>query len=237
MAKADRIWELDAIRGLLILCVVLFHGLFDLRYLVLQSFDPIPVVDFLGQYGGALFVVLSGLCVTLGHRSFRRGLLVFACGMLITAVTAATTALGMTGEEIIIRFGVLHLLGICMMLWPLLQRLPTLWLGILGVILVVLGYWFGTFTVSQTWLYPLGLVAPGFASGDYFPLLPHLGWFLLGAVLGRTVYRDKVSRWPNFPKDCAVVRFFRFCGRHSLWIYLGHQPLLFGITYMIQMLR
>lgn len=232
MKANERIWELDALRGLMILFVVLFHALFDLRSFVGWRVS-LPVIDFVGQYGGALFVLLSGICATLGSRSLKRGALVFACGLAITAVTAAAAALGWMDETLIVRFGVLHLLGLCMMLWSLLCRLRTSWLLVGGVLLTAAGYAIAGVTVSVPWLFPLGLTASGFSSGDFFPLLPHLGWFLLGAVLGRRLYGNKVTRFPRFPKDAAPIRFLRFCGRQSLWIYLGHQPLLFAIVSLL----
>ena len=179
------------------------------------------------------FVVLSGLCATLGRRSLRRGAQVFGCGMLITAVTAGMVLLGLADRFLIIYFGVLHLLGVCMMLWPLLRRLPVWARLALGLVLIGLGYRFQTFTVDTFWLVPFGLVPPGFSSSDYFPLLPGLGWFLLGACLGTALYRKRRSLLPNFPVQNPVVRFFRLCGTHSLWIYLLHQPVLYAIVSLL----
>lgn len=227
MPNKSRIWELDALRGFFILCVVVIHGVFDLRYFVLHRFSPIPVFDQIQQYGGAVFVILSGVCITLGSRSFRRGLLVFGCGMLITLVTLGMYLLNLSGSDIIIYFGALHLLGVCMMLYPLYRKIPTPVLAILSLVFILLGYWFATFSVQAPYLFPLGLTVRGFATGDYFPLFPHLGWYFLGVVLGRTVYRQKRSLLPNVPQNSKILRFFRFCGRHSLWIYLLHQPLLY----------
>ena len=82
-------------------------------------------------------------------------------------------------------------------------------------------------------LFPRGLCYPGFASSDYFPLLPHLGWYMLGTVFGRTVYADKKTRLPGKAKSWAVTRFFCFCGRQSLWIYLIHQPVVFGLLQLV----
>ena len=229
----SRIWELDALRGIAILCVIVLHGLYDLQTFL--GWNPLdnPVVHVVMQYGGVVFVALSGLCATLGSRSFRRGVLVFACGMAVTLVTWAMVRLGMAGEEVRIQFGVLHLLGVCMMLWPLLRRLPTWALAVLGTVLVVLGYWFVGLRVDCRWLFPLGLQYEGFFSADYFPICPQLGWFLLGAVLGRTAYREKKTLLPNFPSQAGPVRFFRWCGTHSLWIYLLHQPILYGLLELL----
>lgn len=102
--------------------------------------------------------------------------------------------------------------------------------------LLALGYWFQTLTVPVTWLFPLGLTAPDFASSDYFPLLPNLGWFLVGAFLGRTGYRRKESLLPQFPAEARPVRFLSWCGRQSLFIYLLHQPVLAGLLELYVLL-
>lgn len=237
MPKA-RIWELDAFRGIAILAVMLIHLLFDLRYFLGLSlgYDN-TVFQFIKQYGGVVFVVLSGICVTLGRRSFRRGLIVFGCAMAVTLVTLAMVYLGLDSGGVVVRFGVLHLLGIAMMLWPLLRRLPTWAMVAIGLPVVVLGYWFRTFYVAPGWLFPLGLTNAAFSSSDYFPLFPHLGWFLLGAALGRTAYREKRSLLPRVNAQCPPIRFFCWCGRMSLFLYLFHQPLLYGLVMILAALR
>lgn len=235
--KSGRIWELDALRGFCILCVILIHLVFDLTYFLRLPINLGPVFNAIQAYGGAIFVVLSGVCVTLGRRSFRRGAIVFGCGMLITAVTAGMVALKMADKSIVIWFGVLHLLGVCMMSYPLWKRLPNGVLAALSILLVIGGYVLLQFRFPVAWLFPFGIMSPDFASGDYFPLLPHLGWFMLGVVVGRTVYADRKTRFPKVHAEAAPIRFFRFCGRHSLWIYLAHQPLLYGLVWVLGMLK
>ena len=82
--QKQRIWELDALRGLCILCVIVVHFLFDLQFFIGLDFTLPAWFQFIQQYGGIFFVVLSGCCATLGSRSFRRGLIVFGAGMLIS---------------------------------------------------------------------------------------------------------------------------------------------------------
>ena len=218
-----RIWELDALRGISIIWVVILHLLYDLQSPVLLN----PVVDILRRAVGIVFVMLSGLCVTLGKRNLRRGAVVFGCAMVITAVTALMAHWGMLPPAIIIRFGVLHLIGIAMLLWSVCKKLPTWALLAAGLILVAVGYAIADVYVQTPWLFPLGLHRRDFSSGDYFPLMPFLGWFFLGAVLGRTLYKYKQTRLPGFPLEAAPVRLFRWCGRNCLWIYLLHQPVIY----------
>lgn len=230
-----RIWELDALRGLCILGMVVVHFVYDLvdLYAFVQWEYP-PLFTFVQQWGGVLFLLISGICVTLGSRCIRRGLLVFGCGLVVSVVTWGMYYFGFSGKSIIIYFGVLHCLGLCMLLWPVFRRLPHWALALIGFALVGAGFYLQTLEPASTqWLMPLGLPWKGFASSDYFPLLPYLGFFLLGSALGKSVYRNKESLLPNVNANNLIIRFFLLCGKHSLCIYLLHQPLLSGIFYLI----
>lgn len=231
---AARIWEIDALRGFLILCVVIAHTLYYSSY-VLGLLSLPKLIRFVIQYGGMLFVVLSGLSATLGSRSFRRGVFVFAGGMVLTVGSVVAVALGWMNQSMIIRFGVLHLLGFVMMLYPLLRKLPNTALLPLGVVMTALGLWFmlKPVLVSCKFLFPLGLRYMGFSSGDYFPILPNLGWFCLGIVLGRTLYPEKKSLLPKVNTQSPIVRFFCWCGRNSLYIFILHLPIVGGILMLL----
>ena len=235
--QKQRIWELDALRGLCILCVIVVHFLFDLQFFIGLDLTLPAWFQFIQQYGGVIFVLLSGCCATLGSRSFRRGLLVFGAGMLISLVTAGMYGLGLSDRTVIVWFGVLHLLGICMMVYPLFRRLPTAPLAALALCIILIGYAITGLRVSAPFLFPFGLVTDHFFSSDYFPIFPQLGWFLLGVVLGRTVYAEKRTLLPGGAQNFFLLRFFCWCGRQSLFIYLLHQPILYGLLELIAALR
>ena len=230
-----RIWELDVLRGVCILGMVVVHLIYDL-----QTFFSLPFLAdsrlfaIIKQWGGVLFLLISGICVTLGSHPVRRGLIVFACGLICSAVTAGMYVLNMADKSIIIYFGVLHCLGVCMLLWPLFKRLPVWALGLLGLGLTVLGLWIsGNVVVDFPWLIPLGLVPGDFASSDYFPLLSNLGFFLVGAFLGKTLYRKKETLLPRVNPANPVLAFFTLLGKWSLPVYLLHQPIITGLLYLI----
>ena len=232
-----RIWELDALRGVCILCVIVVHFLFDLSFFGGLDLTLPAWYVFIQEYGGAIFVVLSGVCVTLGSKSVRRGLIVFACGMLITAVTYGMYRLGMSGADVVVKFGVLHLLGVCMLVYPAFKKLPPAALTVLGLVIAITGYAIRGIIVPQRWLFPLGLTYEGFTSSDYFPLFPQLGYFLIGAAIGKTAYREKKTLLPGSFQKTPVARFFCWCGRQSLFIYLLHQPIVYGLLEFVLLLR
>ena len=239
--QKNRIWELDALRGICILGMIVVHFVFDLNEFAGLGLTMPGCFNFCQRYGHILFILISGICVTLASRSFRRGVIVFGAGLLITGVTLFMVYVLKFNRSLSIYFGILHLLGLCMILFPLFRRLPVWALAVLGAGFVALGVWLAalepvavSFPSAQGLLLgAIGIRPAGFYSGDYFPIFPNLGWFLLGAVLGRTAYRRRESLLPKVNADFFLLRFFRFCGRHSLWIYLLHQPVLAGLTMLL----
>ena len=225
----NRIPELDILRGFCMLSMIAVHLIYDLTelYCVLPAYPAATL--FLKNRGGIVFFLLSGICATLGRRCLRRGITVFLCALVVSAVAAAI------GNPI--RFGVLHALGSCMILWTWLQRLPRRVLPYLSLFLIGAGALFDNITVSVPFLYPIGLRTAGFSSADYFPLFPYLGYFLAGVCLGRRFYPARRSLLPAFSFTGKFSRLLSFCGRHSLPLYLLHQPVLIAAIEAVLFLR
>ena len=121
----QRIWELDAFRGLCLIGMIGVHLVYDLTVLYrLVTWEPPDIFVFVQRWGGLLFLLLSGICVTLGSRSVRRGIIVFAAGLIVSAATYGMYRFGFADKSILIYFGVLHCLGVCMLLWGCFRKLP-----------------------------------------------------------------------------------------------------------------
>lgn len=234
-----RIWELDAARGVCIIGMVIFHLLFDLQTLFqLIPADKGELLTFVGNWGGVLFFLISGICVTLGSHPIRRGGIVVGCGLVVSAVLFVAYKLNFFDKYMLIYFGVLHCLGVCMLLWPLFRKLPWYVLLILGAVIVAVGLYIdGIRFDTSPWLIIFGFKYPDFGTADYFPLMPYLGFFLLGAVLGKTLYRNKCSLFPKVPENNFFIRFLTVTGRLSLPIYMLHQPVLTGILFLVEVIR
>ena len=228
---SKRIWELDALRGLALLGMMGIHFVYDLVDLfgVWNWQQPAWYLFFKNNYG-AVFFLISGISATLGSHPVKRGAQVFLCGFLCTGVTLAMYLLGFAGKGIIIYIGVLQCLGLCMMLWPLFRRCPDWTLTALGLAMTIAGWYLRTQAFPFWLLTPLGFAPYGFTSSDYFPLLPNFGYFLLGAVVGKRAYAGRKSL---FPRETPPLGLFRWMGRHSLMIYLLHQPVLAAIVAAI----
>lgn len=218
-----RVALLDLWRFVALCLMLAYHLLWDLEHFgaVTGGITTRPWALALRYVCGGSFILISGAAVRYSGDPARRGLTVFAAGLL---TSAATALLGMP-----VYFGVLHLLGACMLLYALpgLRRAirpgPGFALAcfVLFGLTAVLTY---KARVDITWIYPLGLRREDFYSADYWPLLPWGFLFALGAWLGPGLER---LRQPCLP---GAVSFF---ARHSLAVYLLHQPLLYGLCWLI----
>ncbi len=229
--KSERIWEIDAARGIGILCVVAVHA-----FLYLSDFSSVtitwnPFFAFIQQYAGSFFVLLSGMAVYLGSKSFKRGVIVFLCGCVLTALTQWLYLSGREGKDVLIQWGVLHLIGFCMMVYPLIRKLSWKILIPAGVIIIIIGnFVLNDVYITSPLFFPLGLRHYEFYAWDYFPIIPEMGWFLLGNGISRIIYKDKKSLLPNWNTDNPLIKFFCLCGRNSLQIYMLQMILFYPIA-------
>ena len=230
---------LDSIRGITLLSMIVYHGMFDLIELYglkASWFWNIP--GYVWQQSICwTFILLSGFCWNLGRRHLKRSLMISAGGLLVTAMTY----LFMPSEKIV--FGILTFTGAAMLLLiPLsevLEKIPT-WLGLAGSILFFIltrninSGFFG-FEALRLGKVPgilyrgvimtfLGFPDPGFFSGDYFSLVPWIFLYLTGYFLYGLVMKSQAVR--NFLQVRLPVPFLEAAGCHSLLLYLLHQPLL-----------
>lgn len=231
---------LDTVRGVCILSMVAYHGMYDL-----VDIFGLPSAWYTGLPGYIwqqsicwTFILLSGMCWQLSRRHVKRGLLLVGCGAAITLITW----LVMPSQRIL--YGVLNLLGLsALLLIPLdkvFRKIPA-WAGLVGALLLFaltknvargsLGFEGLVLCRLPRWLYATDLLAvvgfpsPSFWSTDYFPLLPWFFLFCAGYFLWSLL--DKSPRAKELLRP--GLRPLSFLGRHSLAIYLIHQPALMAV--------
>ena len=227
---------MDAARGVAILMMVVYHTTYDLD--TLGGYDIQSTAGYWALFADAtagLFLFLVGVSLAIsrartgktGWRLFgkylARGLRILAYGVALTAIFLA---LGMG----VVVFGILHLIGISIILaYPFLRlRLTNL---VLGTLIFAAGQYILAQDLSSqsSWLLPFGVVPEGVLMPDYRPLLPWFGVVLIGLFFGTLVYGD--GRRPAVPEDKAptLARPLLPLGRNSLFIYLIHQPIIIAL--------
>lgn len=233
---------LDSIRGLLLIMMIIYHTMFDVMMMGEFNFSIRNTACYIFQQTiGWGFIFLSGMCCAIGKRHLRRGLIVLAAAALVSFVTYTF----MTGAGI--NFGVLVLLGssmlimiplekvikekhafmgmiVSLILFVLTRNVSAGNLGFEGLVLMELP----DFLYQNAFTAYLGFPPAGFISGDYYPMIPWFFLYLSGYFFWKHFYKKE---W--LQKHLSVkIPVLSFLGRHSLLVYLIHQPICYVIVYL-----
>lgn len=221
--------------------MVAYHTAYDLVYLFgvnIPAFHT-PVLRFAQPFVAGIFIFVSGIACRYSKSNLKRGLIALALGLLMTAVTLCFM------PEQAIYFGILHFLGVSMLLFAALHKtldhIAPFWGILLFIILFTLLYnlpngligipnWFSVslprVLYEQHYLLPLGFGAMG---ADYFPLVPWLFLFLAGGYFGVFFYENMLPAW--FYKK--HIPFLAKTGRYTIFIYVLHQPVVYAVLWLI----
>ena len=241
----QRLHFLDALRGFTLVNMIAFHGLWNLVYLFgIRADWYTGTPGYLWQQWICwTFILLSGFCWNFSRNHGKRGMTVFGGGLLVTLATC----IAMPESRIV--FGVLTCIGSCMLLLIPAEKLlkkvsPAMGLAISFGLFVLLRNVSSGSLGFEGWvicklpadLYRnlltayLGFPHRGFFSTDYFPLFP---WFFL-FVTGYFLFRLLDAKGLNeklFARGNVPV--LNWLGRHSLIVYLLHQPVLYGLCLLL----
>ena len=242
-SNSKRVGLLDEIRGFAIICMVVYHAMYDLKYI----FGVDVPIFFEGWFNiirdvfAGAFIFISGAVCRYSKNNIKRGVQCFFLGMLITFVTPFFSSAPVV-------FGILHFLGISMMIFGLTEKLldciPALVGFIVFAVLFVLTWnvQYGFIGIGGLFewhlpqkayevgvFFPFGMYNSDFYSSDYFPLFPWLFLFLAGSCFGVWAKEGALPRffYPVHIKWLAAV------GRNTIWIYLLHQPVVYLIFSLI----
>lgn len=234
MKNSKRFWEIDFLRGVAVIMMIVFHFLYDLNYFAIYQTQLWSGFWLIFERITALiFIFLVGISLTLSYSKHpkvlwfvKRGLKIFCCGLLITIATVLFLNQGT------IFFGVLHFIGVAVVLsYPFVKY--TYKNIAIGTALIVIGLYLSTLAFNFPWLMWLGFAPSNFYTLDYFPLLPWFGVVLLGIFAGNKLYKNNKRLFKISEVTNPFVRFLCFIGRHSLLIYLLHQPVLIGVLLLV----
>ena len=252
--QKERVWEVDAFRGFLILAVLINHLNMTVEAFCVYGYYQIDSVawarlsDPLGVWYKFLadgtvrsadwvlvlrqvctrpavstFFLISGIACTFSRDNLRRGVIMLISALVVAGFTKLLAV--WTGEPSrFIRFGVLHCFAYSHLIYYfLLEKRSSKTLLTVSVPILAIGYYLDYFPVysQYPWFVPFGICEKDVPMWDYWPLLPMMGWMLIGVVLGRAFYSEKKTRLPC-PHAIRLTRPLQWLGRHSGQIYLAH---------------
>lgn len=230
---AVRLRSVDVFRGLAIAGVVLFHIVWDLEFtgLIPAGIGTHPAWLLFGRTLAGSFLLLVGISLALAHRDsvqwqpFTKRLVVVACAAL--AISIATK---IAFPERFIYFGILHAIAVASIVGVLFLRLPTVLIATAGAFMIVLPNLATSPVFDVRSLAWLGFSAQPPPSNDYVPVFPWVGVTLIGIAITKTAIKHSADRWIHDREPRGkVVTGITWMGRHSLAIYLIHQPVLLGL--------
>jgi uncharacterized membrane protein len=228
---------LDLARGLALLAMAIYHFCWDLEFFGLADLGVTEAVAWTGfaRAIAASFLALVGIGLVLGHdggikwRPFLRRL-----ALILAAAAAITLASRIADPDGIIWFGILHCIAISSVLGLLFLRLPVIAVIAAGMACVAAPAFLASPLFNGLGWVWLGLAQEVIPSNDHNPLLPWFGYVLLGIAFARLLPPE---RWPRWRPHAAIPRMLCLAGRHSLIVYLVHQPLLMGLLWSMMQIR
>lgn len=219
-----RFGELDFLRGLSLLAMIIWHLLWDLQ--VYYGFPFRYDQGWMYWTGKAIaisFMALAGIGSYFTSNHGKRAIRILLYAMLITGVTF------FYDRQQMIWFGILHFMALNMLLYPWYRNWHPLLLIGLAVGVFSLGPLVSQVDMPTNIFLPLGFRSFDYRSLDYFPLFPYGGYFIIGAILGPIIYPKRKARIvfdiPSNP--------ISFLGKHPLTVYLLHQPILLGLLQLL----
>ncbi len=239
--RSKRIVWLDYLRAVGIIFVMWYHLIYDINaFYGSCGWIYSEGMNIFRDCMVAMLVLISGVCCHFSRNNLKRGAVCFGFAMLLTLVTY------IMDQRLYIRFGILHMFGISMMLYGLLSPLFRFKRKWIAAMLMLAGFLL-TFLLSNEvlglyrlplislphelyqspYLFWLGLPDISFVSADYYPLLPWTLLFFAGGFLGE--YVKKYLKCENMPD----IKAFSFIGRHTMILYLVHQPIYYGVFYLL----
>ncbi|NRG17694.1 DUF1624 domain-containing protein [Rhizobiales bacterium] len=233
--KKSRIDAVDIARGLALLAMAIYHLSWDLFWFRLVDWDVARGAGWrtFAVAIAASFIFLVGVSLVLAHaRSFRWKAIFIRFGKIALAAGAVTIGTWYALGDQFVRFGILHCIALSSLL-----ALPFLRFPIFGAVAATafvfsMPFWARAEVFNDPALLWTGLATAPPPAVDYVPMVPWFGFVLTGIALARIGKSfglfDFLARWQA---RNVVWRGFAFAGRHSLAVYLLHQPLLYGLVW------
>lgn len=225
--KENRITELDFLRGIALIIMIYFHTIRSMHEIFGYdvSYTSTRMV-YIGTFSAILFIFISGISWWFSRNPYKRFVLLWAISIILSIATY------IYDNSWFIKFGIIHFFAVSSLLGIVVKKINPYIMICVGIAIIISNYRITEIPVNTNYLFFLGLKNSDFQSLDYYPLIPRFGVYLLGMSMNTLLYKNKKSIIWNI----LNIKPINFVGRHTLAIYLFHQPIIIWCLYVIQLL-
>lgn len=207
--------------------MIAYHFCFDLNYFGIIHQDMNHERFWLDSraFIVSLFLIVAGISLVLAspldakHFWKRQG-------RLLAAAAVVTVGSWLMFPKSYIYFGILHFIFVASLIGRLFLNFPMTAL-VSGCSVVALGIGYSNPVFDLPFMHWIGFMTHKPYTEDYVPVFPWLGVVLIGIFLGNLLFERIRPGWIHL--EIPAMKLPSFMGRHSLAIYLLHQPILIGI--------
>ena len=230
-----RIDAIDLARGFALVAMAIYHFTWDLEFFgyVTPGLTAFGGWKLFARCIASSFLFLAGVSLFLAHSDgirwpgfWRRFAMVAGAALAITIVTYVAVPGGF------IFFGILHEIALASLLGLAFLRPPALANVAIAALVIAAPHYLRSATFDHPALWWVCLSEMSIRSNDYVPVFPWFGAVLLGIAAAR------LAKQAGLFAGMRPLRFggwsgpLLFAGRHSLAVYLIHQPVLIASVWL-----
>ena len=231
-----RFEAVDLARGVALLAMFVFHFAYDLSYFgLIETHVPSePGWRWFARVIAGSFLTLVGFSLVLATRhGLNRRANVRRLAMVAGAAALVTLGTFFAMRPSFIFFGILHHVALASVLALPFLRLPVIAVAGAATLVFTLPVLVAHSLLDEPLLAWLGFSRAPIATADFVPVFPWFGCVLGGIVLARLVLpRLEASRLARWQPRALPTRLVVWGGRHSLLVYLVHQPVFIGLLML-----
>lgn len=232
---SGRIEAIDVARGLALIAMASYHFTWDLEFFgyVQPGMTAMGGWKIYARCIASTFLFLAGVSLFLAHGNgirwrgyWRRLAMVAGAAAAISLVTYFAVPNGF------IFFGILHQIALASLLGLAFLRLPGALTLMVAVLVIAAPNYLRSDIFAHPGLWWVGLSPVNPRSNDYVPVFPWFGIVLIGIVATKIATMTRVRHWLAGLRIPAALQPLSFAGRHSLAVYLIHQPVIIACVWL-----
>lgn len=237
----NRFPEIDILRGIAIIGMIIFHLFFLLNYFAILQNDMYEGIFLILARGVQfLFLSLVGVSMAISFqknkllgfnkkdyylKQWKRASIIFLFALIITLVTKIII------PDKYVFFGILHFIALSIVILSFIA--DNKWLSLMiSISSYFIFFIIQNIYVTHKFLLIFGFKIEGIQSIDYFPIFPWISIISLGIFFGHTLYKSHKRIFTvNIPR--FIITPFAFLGKKALIIYMIHVPILYLLIQFI----